>query len=133
MTFTFPRISAGIYEVQKNDETVGFIRKVNPTKWMIVDVVDTPQHVCKSLKESKDACVNLIIFDTNTESDVEDKEEVVVNDEPVEKVEGSLNTYSMTKRVRPSYFGFEDTEEDKAIEYVAPSYSHEPTLDPIEF
>ena len=62
MTFTFYRLSAGLYEVQKDSNTVGFIRKVN-NKWVVADVVDTPQHVSKSLKDAKDACINLIIFD----------------------------------------------------------------------
>ena len=63
MTFTFPRLSAGIYEIQKNSNTVGFIRKASASKWIVVDVVDTPQHVTKTLKEAKDASINLIIFD----------------------------------------------------------------------
>ena len=63
MTFNFPRLSAGIYEIQKNSNTVGFIRKSNASKWIIADVVDTPQHVSKTLKDAKDACINLIIFD----------------------------------------------------------------------
>ncbi len=62
MTFTFPRLSAGLYEVQKDSNTVGFIRKVN-NKWVVADVVDTIQHVSKTLKDAKDACINLIIFD----------------------------------------------------------------------
>ena len=62
MTFTFPRVSAGLYEVQKDSNTVGFIRKVN-NKWVVADVVDTIQHVSKTLKDAKDACINLIIFD----------------------------------------------------------------------
>ena len=62
MTFTFPRVSAGIYEVQKDSNTVGFIRK-SASKWIVSDVVDTPQHVTKTLKEAKDACINLIIFE----------------------------------------------------------------------
>jgi hypothetical protein len=63
MTFTFPRLSAGIYEVQKDSNTVGFIRKATASKWIVADVVDTPQHVSKTLKDAKDACINLIIFD----------------------------------------------------------------------
>jgi len=63
MTFTFPRVSAGIYEVQKDSNTVGMIRKASASKWIVTDVVDTPQHVTKTLKEAKDACINLIIFD----------------------------------------------------------------------
>lgn len=93
MSFTFPRISAGIYEVQKNTETVGFIRKVSTSKWMVVDVVDTPQHVTKTLKEAKDSCVNLIIFDVCKEQ--EQEPENVVNEELNEKVEGSLNFYTV--------------------------------------
>ena len=63
MTINFTRLSAGIYEIQKNSNTVGFIRKANATKWIVADVVDTPQHVSKTLKDAKDACINLIIFD----------------------------------------------------------------------
>lgn len=63
MTFNFPRLSAGIYEVQKDSNTVGFIRKATASKWIVADVVDTPQHVAKTLKDAKDACINLIIFD----------------------------------------------------------------------
>lgn len=63
MTFTFPRVSAGIYEVQKDSNTVVMIRKASASKWIVTDVVDTPQHVTKTLKEAKDACINLIIFD----------------------------------------------------------------------
>lgn len=63
MTFTFPRLSAGVYQVQKDSNTVAFIRKQSASKWLIVDVADTPQHVTKTLKEAKEACINLIIFD----------------------------------------------------------------------
>lgn len=99
MMFTFPRVSAGIYEVQKNSETVGFIRKASSQKWIVTDVVDTPQHVTKTLKEAKDACINLIIFDTSQEQEqevevVEDTSEVV-NEELNSKVEGSLNFYTV--------------------------------------
>ena len=59
----FTRLSAGIYEIQKNSNTVGFIRKATASKWIVVDVVDTPQHVSKTLKDAKDASINLIIFD----------------------------------------------------------------------
>jgi hypothetical protein len=63
MTINFTRLSAGIYEIQKDSNTVGFIRKANAAKWIVADVVDTPQHVSKTLKDAKDACINLIIFD----------------------------------------------------------------------
>lgn len=62
MTINFTRLSAGIYEIQKDSNTVGFIRKANAAKWIVADVVDTPQHVTKTLKDAKDACINLIIF-----------------------------------------------------------------------
>jgi hypothetical protein len=63
MSFTFPRVSAGLYEVQKDSNTVGFIRKANASKWIVTDVVDTPQHVSKTLKDAKYAAENFIIFD----------------------------------------------------------------------
>lgn len=136
MSFTYPRISAGIYEIQKNGETVGFIRKQSAAKWIVVDVVDTPQQVTKTLKEAKYAAENDIIFSISEQQ--EEPQEEVVNEQLNAKVEGSLNTYrfnSETKQleqVRPSYFGFEDTEEDKKIKEVVPSYGT-PTLDPILF
>jgi hypothetical protein len=126
MTFTFPRLSAGIYEVQKDSNTVGFIRKASSAKWIVTDVVDTPQHVTKTLKDAKDACINLIIFDV-----VDKVSEPVYNDSvEVDKVneslnntlEGSLRTYRQIpgtdefEEVSPSEFGFA-----------------EPTLEPIEF
>ena len=126
MSFTFPRLSAGIYEVQKDSNTVGFIRKASAAKWIVTDVVDTPQHVTKTLKDAKDACINLIIFDV-----VDKVSEPVYNDSvEVDKVneslnntlEGSLRTYRQIpgtdefEEVSPSEFGFA-----------------EPTLEPIEF
>ena len=126
MTFTFPRLSAGIYEVQKDSNTVGFIRKATASKWIVADVVDTPQHVAKTLKDAKDACINLIIFDVvdNTEeSDYNDSVEVdKVNPELNKVLEGSLHCYKQIEgtdefeEVSPSLFGF----------------GGEPTLEPIE-
>lgn len=127
MTFTFPRLSAGIYEVQKDSNTVGFIRKATASKWIVADVVDTPQHVTKTLKDAKDACINLIIFDVvdNTEESVyNDSVEVdKVNPELNKVLEGSLHCYKQVpgtdnfEEVSPSVFGF----------------GVEPTLEPIEF
>ena len=126
MTFTFPRVSAGIYEVQKDSNTVGFIRKVNAAKWMVVDVVDTPQHVSKTLKGAKFAAENLIIFDvvdntpeTEYNESVQDKK---VNEELNSVLEGSLHCYKQVpgtdkfEEVCPSTLGFSI-----------------PTLEPIEF
>ena len=127
MTFTFPRLSAGIYEVQKDSNTVGFIRKASAAKWIVTDVVDTPQHVTKTLKDAKDACINLIIFDVvdNTEESVyNDSVEVdKVNPELNKVIEGSLHCYKQVsgtdefEEVSPSVFGF----------------GGEPTLEPIAF
>ena len=127
MSFTFPRLSAGIYEVQKDSNTVGFIRKATASKWIVTDVVDTPQHVAKTLKDAKDACINLIIFDVidNTEeSDYNDSVEVdKVNPELNKVLEGSLHCYKQIpgtdkfEEVSPSTLGF----------------CSEPTLEPIEF
>ena len=126
MTFTFPRLSAGIYEVQKDSNTVGFIRKASASKWIVTDVVDTPQHVTKTLRDAKDACINLIIFDgvdKTPEPEYNDSVEVdKVNTELNEVVKGSLRTYRQIpgtdefEEVSPSEFGFA-----------------EPTLEPIEF
>ena len=126
MTFTFPRLSAGIYEVQKDSNTVGFIRKASASKWIVTDVVDTPQHVTKTLKDAKDACINLIIFevvDNTPADDYNDSVEVdKVNSELNKKLEGSLHCYKQIpgtdkfEEVCPSVFGFPG-----------------PTLEPIEF
>lgn len=125
MTITFPRLSAGIYEVQKDSNTVGFIRKATASKWIVTDVVDTPQHVTKTLKDAKDACINLIIFEVdNTPADVyNDSVEVdKVNPELNKKLEGSLHCYKQVpgtdefEEVCPSVFGFA-----------------KPTLEPIAF
>jgi hypothetical protein len=130
MTFTFPRLSAGIYEIQKDSNTVGFIRKASASKWIVADVVDTPQHVAKTLKEAKDAVVNLIIFNTSSqevdetpETEYNDSVEVdKVNESLNNKVQGVLNCYKQVEgtnefvKVSPTEFGFA-----------------EPTLDPIMF
>ena len=127
MTFTFPRLSAGIYEVQKDSNTVGFIRKASAAKWIVTDVVDTPQQVTKTLKDAKDACINLIIFDVvdNTEESVYNNSVEVdkVNPELNKVLEGSLHCYKQVpgtdkfEEVAPSVFGF----------------GGGPTLEPIEF
>lgn len=127
MTFTFPRLSAGIYEVQKDSNTVGFIRKgTSASKWIVTDVVDTPQQVTKTLKDAKDACINLIIFKSIDSTPVEVYNDSVgvdkVNTNLNKVLEGSLHTYrfnSETKKleeVSSKEFGFA-----------------EPTLQPIRF
>jgi hypothetical protein len=92
MSFTFSRVSAGLYEVQKNSNTVAFIRKVNASKWIVADVVDTPQHVSKTLKDAKDACINLIIFDV-----VDNTTEVVYNDSV--KVDSHINSIELQRQM----------------------------------
>lgn len=62
-SFNFVRQKAGEYNITKNSQFVGKIKKLKASKWIVADVVDTPQHVSKTLKEAKDACINLIIFD----------------------------------------------------------------------
>jgi hypothetical protein len=62
-SFEFVRQKAGEYKITKNGQFVGSIKKASASKWIVTDVVDTPQHVTKTLKEAKDACINLIIFD----------------------------------------------------------------------
>ena len=92
MTINFNRLSAGIYEVQKNSNTVGFIRRATASKWIVADVVDTPQHVSKTLKDAKDACINLIIFD-----DVVDKINESKYNTFVEVDENSVETSKVFK------------------------------------
>lgn len=123
MTFTFPRLSGGVYHIQKDSNTVGFIRKVNASKWMVVDIVDTPQHVTKTLKEAKDACINLIIFeDVDKTPEPVYNNSVEVHEGDIDIPKGSLRTYkqipgtSEFEEVSPSEFGFA-----------------EPTLEPIDF
>jgi len=125
MTINFTRLSAGIYEVQKNSNTVGFIRKATASKWIVADVVDTPQHVSKTLKDAKDACINLIIFEVDKTSDnvYNDSVEVDKINSSLNKVlEGSLRTYRQIpgtdefEEVCPSTLGFA-----------------KPTLEPIQF
>jgi hypothetical protein len=61
-SFNFIRQKAGEYNITKNSQFVGKIKKINAQKWIVADVVDTPQHITKTLKDAKDACINLIIF-----------------------------------------------------------------------
>lgn len=126
MTFTFPRLSAGIYEVQKDSNIVGKIKKAKASKWIVTDVVDTPQHVTKTLKEAKDACINLIIFEG-----VDNTTESVYNDSvEVDRINSSLN--NVLKGSLKTYRQIEGTDE---FEEVSPSefgYA-EPTLEPIMF
>lgn len=126
MTINFNRLSAGIYEVQKDSNTVGFIRKASASKWIVADVVDTPQHVTKTLKDAKDACINLIIFDVvdkTSDNVYNDSVEVDKINSSLNKVlEGSLRTYRQIpgtdefEEVCPSTLGFA-----------------KPTLEPIQF
>lgn len=90
MTINFTRLSAGIYEIQKDSNTVGFIRKANAQKWIVADVVDTPQHVTKTLKDAKDACINLIIFDEVVDKIEESKYNTFVRDD-----KESVETYKV--------------------------------------
>jgi hypothetical protein len=92
MTFSFTRVSAGIYEIQKDSNTVGFIRKVNASKWIVADVVDTPQHVSKTLKDAKDACINLIIFDV-----VDNTSEPVYNNSV--RVDSHINSIELQRQM----------------------------------
>ena len=92
MTFSFPRVSAGFYEVQKDSNTVGFIRKVNASKWVVADVADTIQHVSKTLKDAKDACINLIIFDV-----VDNTSEPVYNNSV--RVDSHINSIELQRQM----------------------------------
>ena len=133
MSFTFPRLSAGVYEVQdntnlmtgSNPNTIGFIRKSNASKWLIVDVLDNPKHVSKTLKDAKFAIENGFVkfddegVDNTPKSDynhsVRDEDDKVVNTLELQKqMLASMKTY-----VIDSSGNFEEVKE--------------PTLEPIEF
>ena len=92
MTFTFPRVSAGLYEVQKDSNTVAFIRKVNASKWIVADVVDTPQHVSKTLKDAKYAVENSILFDG-----VDNTSKTVYNNSV--RVDNHLNSMELQRQI----------------------------------
>ena len=112
MTFTFPRLSAGVYEIQKNSNTVGFIRKQSASKWIVVDVLDTPQHVSKTLKDAKFAAENFIIFDVdNTQKDE--------YDDSVRDEDKGVDTLEIQRELLENNYVID--------------LSKEPTLEPIEF
>lgn len=92
MTLSFPRVSAGFYEVQKDSNTVGFIRKVNASKWVVADVVDTPQHVSKSLKDAKYAVENSILFD-----EVDNTSKTVYNNSV--RVDSHINSIELQRQI----------------------------------
>lgn len=92
MTFTFPRVSAGLYEIQKDSNTVAFIRKVNASKWLVANVVDTPQHVSKSLKDAKYAVENLILFDK-----LDNTSKTVYNDSV--RVDNHINSIELQRQM----------------------------------
>jgi len=121
MTFTFPRLSAGIYEIQKDSNTVGFIRKANASKWIVTDVVDTPQHVTKTLKDAKDACINLIIFELDNTSKGDYNHSVRVEDDKV------VNTLELQKQMLASMKTYTVNSNGEFVEM------KQPTLEPIEF
>ena len=92
MTLSFPRVSAGFYEVQKDSNTVGFIRKVNASKWVVADVADTIQHVSKTLKDAKYAAENYIIFAV-----VDNTSKTVYNNSV--RVDSHINSIELQKQI----------------------------------
>ena len=92
MTFSFPRVSAGLYEVQKDSNCVGSIKKVNASKWVVADVADTIQHVSKTLKDAKYAVENFILFKM-----VDNSPEVVYNNSV--RVDNHLNSIELQRQI----------------------------------
>lgn len=92
-SFEFVRQKAGDYNIIKNGQFVGSIKKVNAGKWLVADVVDTPQHVSKTLKDAKDACINLIIFDY----EVDNTREEVYNNSV--RVDNHLNSIELQRQM----------------------------------
>ena len=132
MTFSFSRMSAGVYEIQKNSETVGFIRKASASKWIVVDVVDTPQHVTKTLKEAKDAVVNLIKFDLPSQ-DVDYVSESEYNDS-VEVEDKTVDTLEIQRQMLENnyVYNFDNDSEVFEVNTSDIPFSN-PTLEPISF
>ena len=92
MTFSFPRVSAGLYEVQKDSNCVGSIKKVNASKWVVADVADTIQHVSKTLKDAKYAVENFILFNM-----VDNSPEVVYNNSV--RVDKHINSIELQRQI----------------------------------
>ena len=92
MTFSFPRVSAGFYEVQKDSNCVGSIKKVNASKWVVADVADTPQHVSKTLKDAKYAVENSILFD-----EVDNTSKTVYNNSV--RVDSHINSIELQRQM----------------------------------
>ena len=106
MSFTFPRLSGGVYHVQNGSDTLGFIRKANASKWLIVDILDNPKHVSKTLKNAKYAIENGFIkfddegIDNTPKPDynhsVRDEDDKVVNTLELQKqMLASMKTYKV--------------------------------------
>ena len=112
MSFTFPRLSAGVYEVQdntnlmtgSNPNTIGFIRKANASKWIVADIVDKPLGVYKTLKEAKTSIelgyvkFDEVVLDNTSKPDynhsVRDEDDKVVNTLELQKqMLASMKTY----------------------------------------
>jgi len=91
-SFEFVRQKAGEYKITKNGQFVGSIKKANASKWIVTDVVDTPQQVTKTLKDAKDACINLIIFDV-----VDNTSEPVYNDSV--RVDSHINSIELQRQM----------------------------------
>ena len=121
MTFTFPRLSGGVYHIQKDSTTLGFIRKVNSSKWMVVDIVDTPEHDTKTLKEAKDACINLIMFEG-----IDNTPEPVYNDSV--EFDNTIDSIELQRQMLASMKTYTVNSDGEFVEM-----SKEPTLEPVEF
>ena len=110
-SFEFVRQKAGDYYIIKNGQFVGSIKKVNASKWLVADVVDTPQQVTKTLKDAKDACINLIIFDV-----VDNTSEPVYNNSV--RVDKHINSIELQRQM---------------LENMCNLQVKVPTLEPISF
>lgn len=119
MTYSFSRVSAGLYQIQLKSEVVGFIRKASASKWIVADLVDTPQHVTKTLKEAKDAVVNLIKFDLPSQ-EVDNTSESEYDDS-VEVEDKTVDTLEIQKEILENNY------------VISLDNQPVPTLEPIEF
>ena len=131
-SFNFVREKAGEYHIIKDTIFVGKIRKQSASKWIVVDVVDTPQHVTKTLKEAKDAVVNLIKFDLPSQevdkvSESEYNHSVEVEDKTVDTLE------IQRQMLENNYvYNFDNDSEVFEVNTSDIPFSN-PTLEPISF
>ena len=133
MTYSFSRVSAGLYQIQLKSEVVGFIRKASASKWIVADLVDTPQHVSKTLKEAKDAVVNLIKFDLPSQ-DVDKVSESEYDDSVEVEENKDVDYKEIQKQMLENSYVYSFDKETEVFEVNTSDIPFSnPTLEPVSF